>query len=110
MATIYRIIEHKDGPDQKESLDRSIGSARGQRNAHYAALCGISEVYRGTAKPTVLEPKPYNFEPGTLFARKILIWFEGDWWLTDNPEQEFGRPSHYIELPELRVPQIEKGA
>lgn len=87
----YRIIEHKTN---KITGGLEIGEEIGRENREI--------------KPVRLTPKPYSFEPGTLFVRKILIWFGGDWWLTDNPEQEFGRPSHYIELPELPAPKIEE--
>jgi hypothetical protein len=40
----------------------------------------------------------------TLFTRKVLVWFEGDWWLSDNPEQEIGQIDWYIDLPQLPEP------
>lgn len=103
MSTIYRIIEHKDHKNQARDLAQSLGSGDLAKEG-YALASGISEIYRGEIKPIVLEPRPYLPVPSgvdTQLSHKILVRFEGEWWLTDNPEQEFGVPEWYIDLPTL---------
>jgi len=84
--TVYRIIEHKTN---KITGGLEVGEEIDGENREI--------------RPVRLVPAPYNFESGTVFANKILVWFDGDWWLTDNPEQEFGRPDYYVDLGELPV-------
>lgn len=97
-----------DAPEWYECPTCSYGTSSYRKFIEHGATHEEKRIdmtpFKGSGKLWLIAPQPYNFEPGTLFAHKILIWFEGDWWLTDNPEQEFGRPSHYIELPELPVP------
>lgn len=56
MASIYRIIEHKDHPKRNETLSRSLG---GEKRAQMyikqeAETQRISEIYRGKIKPVVI--------------------------------------------------------